>query len=381
VIRGPLLILTVFGVGMATVFASPGYTIRYEIIDLGTFGGFSSVALGINNKAQIVGGADPPGGSRIAFLWENGSMTELPQLEAGESHEAEDINDLGIVVGRMGGNDHGFIWDGKTIDFVGDVLMPRSAYAINDSGEIVGSGRFPPPAPSGLRAFHFADDVMTDLGTLGGTISIAWDVNASGQIVGESGTGGPPGGAFLLDSGVMSNLGTLGGSGSEAQSINDNGQVVGRSLRETGTGFHAFLWEDGVMTDLGLQLETLAPFINSRPEAINNVGQVVGKGTVNFARKAGFVSIGFLVDPDAGPILLLDTLPENSGWSDIAPRDINDNGQIVGSATTPEGSRHAFLMNPLPPIPATSPQVLLLFAVALLVCGYILIGRRKKALG
>ena len=40
-------------------------------------------------------------------------------------------------------------------------------------------------------------------------------------------------------------LGTLDGTETEAHLINNRGQVVGHS------GSHAFLWEKGVMTDLG----------------------------------------------------------------------------------------------------------------------------------
>ncbi|GAG43570.1 unnamed protein product, partial [marine sediment metagenome] len=40
---------------------------------------------------------------------------------------------------------------------------------------------------------------------------------------------------------LMIDLGTLGGSGSVAFDINDLGQVVGRSWRADGTGYHAFI--------------------------------------------------------------------------------------------------------------------------------------------
>jgi len=47
-------------------------------------------------------------------------------------------------------------------------------------------------------------------------------------------------------------LGTLDGTETEAHLINNRGQVVGASGIEPDTfQIHAFLWEKGVMTDLG----------------------------------------------------------------------------------------------------------------------------------
>jgi probable HAF family extracellular repeat protein len=48
----------------------------------------------------------------------------------------------------------------------------------------------------------------------------------------------------------MTDLGTLGGAPGVALSMNDLGQVVGYS-HTASRQIHPFLWEEGVMTDLG----------------------------------------------------------------------------------------------------------------------------------
>src|SRR5262245_6445438 len=68
---------------------------------------------------------------------------------------------------------------------------------------------------------------ITDLGSLGGGYSDAVALNESGQVIGTSGLANGTYHAFLWQNGVMSDLGTLGGNGSYASDINNAGQVVG----------------------------------------------------------------------------------------------------------------------------------------------------------
>ncbi len=68
--------------------ANTAYSVQYEIIDLGTFGGSNSSAMAINNSGQIVGNANYVVGTgslaseyHSAFLYESGGMINLGTYE------------------------------------------------------------------------------------------------------------------------------------------------------------------------------------------------------------------------------------------------------------------------------------------------------------
>jgi len=116
------------------------------------------------------------------------------------------------------------------------------AYGINDSGQVVGYSFTPNPYVFGDYVIHAyltgANGVgMTDLGTLGGTNSFAYGINASGQVVGSSNmTHDLNIHAFLYDGGAMMDLNYLLTAGLDgdaflysATAINDSGQIVAHS--------------------------------------------------------------------------------------------------------------------------------------------------------
>lgn len=120
--------------------------------DLGTLGGFSSIAYAINDRGQVVGSSDLPltannkdVADSHAFLWEPGSMRDLGTL-GGQDSDAYAINDPGQIIGmsnvvlpgaRGDRSAHGFLWENDRMTDI-DMRWPQ---AINTRGAIAGGDR------------------------------------------------------------------------------------------------------------------------------------------------------------------------------------------------------------------------------------------------
>jgi probable HAF family extracellular repeat protein len=338
---------------------------HYIIIDLGTLGGPSPVASGINSSGQVVGNSQNSANTATyAFRTATNSpinpATDSLGTLGGTSSYASGINASGQVVGTSDptGNsiDHAFRTApgspiNPTTDDLGTLGGYSEASAINASGQVVGMSVTPLPATL-HHAFRSAPNgspgPLVDLGTLGGTYSVATGINDSGQVVGYSSFTSSydyPYHAFRTAPGSAINpatddLLTLGGESSWGNGINNAGQVVGYSDLQAGSPFgHAFMTAanspiDPETDDLG----TLGGDY-SWAYGINNSGQVVGYASTTGGDNHAFLYTG------GGMYDLNNLVPANSGWVFQTSTAINDGGEIVGDGLY-NGQAHAFLLIP-----------------------------------
>jgi probable HAF family extracellular repeat protein len=134
---------------------SPGIAVHAVLwqdgstIDLGNLGGsVFNVAAAINNHDQIVGFSGVAGSATFhAFLWRKGKMRDLGTLPGDVVSLANSVNDQGQIVGfsiDASGNNRAFIWENGSMTDLNRLVSPNSqlhlmiANDINDQGWIVG---------------------------------------------------------------------------------------------------------------------------------------------------------------------------------------------------------------------------------------------------
>jgi probable HAF family extracellular repeat protein len=259
---GPAAAGAVRGTSPGGAISSTGrVSYPYTLVDLGTFGGPNSFqnypGRSLTDHGTAIGEADTSVADpnapicfadctvSPAFEWRNGQLTDLGALPGPNSSCPTWINDRQMVAGV-------------------------SQYAVDNSAGWTLED-----------AVLWSHGKLIDLGTLGGNQSDAGAVNDEGQVAGAALNAVPdpfPGSAgvlastncaitpinttevraFVWQGGVMHDLGTLGGPDAMASWINDRGQVAGQSFTNSvvnaSTGYPTmdpFLWQDGKMIDLG----------------------------------------------------------------------------------------------------------------------------------
>ena len=322
-----------------------------------TAGTNSPSPTGINNLGVVVGvvfSTNQAGSTVVdSFTFQNGQTTLLNRV--GARSYADAINTAGVIAGSSVSDDgqlnQAVKWENGIGVFLKSSGGSSSAYGINDAGDLAGSATIAVGKAAWTHAVTWSGEEIVDLGTLGGDSSEASSINASGQVAGASGIKAGGGSlllddtarAFLWTNGVMTDLGTLGGDSSSATALNDKGQVVGWSGTAAGGGAIGFdpsaratVWDSGQIVNLG----TLEGGGVSSASALNLSGVIVGYAidAANEQRAVIWAN---------GAIADLNTLiPANSGLTLTAGYDVNDSGQIVCGAVATGGSFTGVVLTP-----------------------------------
>jgi probable HAF family extracellular repeat protein len=230
---------------------------------LPTLGGVNGYGAGVNARGEIVGWAETPVHDRTCVSPQvlqfqavrydaDGSPHVLVPLPGEPDSAATAINDLDVAVGISGRCDnavgaysahHAVYWVGDTPALIHTFGGKgwNTAVDINNENEIVGFADFPGDVVNGQLVFNpvafisrHGDKARQIAPLSNDTNSIAYAVNDSGVVVGQS-FGGPEGSrAFIWRNGVASDLNGLVSSGGflyliYAEGIDDSGAITGQA--------------------------------------------------------------------------------------------------------------------------------------------------------
>lgn len=223
------------------------------------------------------------------------------------------------VIGTSDGGFHPAIWVNGTATDIGTSLGEAwgGASDINDRGYVVGSAE----AKSG-GAFIWHNGILTGLGTIPGTqgTTNAFAINDRNQVVGDEALVGGTTHAFVWQNGHVTDLGV-----GQPASINNLGEITGATY--VGTASIPCVWRHGVRTDLHL------PYQDAFLGQINDHGDFTGR----YTSEPGGQERAFVVHN--GKVTDLGDF----GGSYTYATGINDRGQVVGASELPDGTAHPFL--------------------------------------
>jgi hypothetical protein len=256
------------------------------------------------------------------------------------------INDLRQMVGGYDNldldsypADHGFAFKGKgfvTIDYPG--APQTAAYAINNSGEVV--GLFVDNVTGHSHGFKLVGSTFTQLDYPGADDTVALGVNSDGDIVGIWSTSSTSANGFVLSGGVYSPVTVPGAQSTYAEGINKSGVIVGYYFDASGNS-HGLLDNGGVQTtiDYGGYPDSYLAGISDSGLMLGGYGSPTTIGSTLYIWQHGFLYSG-------GKFSSFDV-----PFGDVAatePYGMNNHGEIVGGYVDGAGMTYGFYAKATP---------------------------------
>lgn len=257
-----------------------------NMVDIGTLSGPNSYAYGINKQLDITGASwlatntRPNNSTPLCFVWRNSTFIRILPFSTWSSCDGYGINELGRICGTThvyspNGRWWGFVWKDDNQNMTNEYgeMKLLGSLAVKDSG---------------------------------GEYSGAMDINDIGQVVGWTGITNTafPRHAFLVTPSngnwklptasaidptniLMQDLGALDAftNNSQANSINNQSWIVGTSSSASGTN-QAFLWYNGVMTNLNHLVASNSDWVLTNATGINEFNEIVGSGFYQGQKRA-----------------------------------------------------------------------------------------------
>lgn len=321
-------------------------------LDLGTLGGPNSNIAWPNhsNRGEVVGISEtsekdplneawscsafffgPDGYVCRGFTWKNGRMTKLPTL-GGINGYAAGVNNAGQVVGwsETSFHDPTCVAGTEVLQFLATLWAPETnqpselrplppdpdsaATAINDRGQAVGISGLCSVAVGGASAEHallWENGVPHDLGNIGGK---AWNtpvaINNRGVIVGFANTSGDEHAALAPTAFIWTRangMQTIAPYGTDTNNIafdlNESNQVVGQSANSNTGIARAFLWQNGVSSDLNALVVGPTTLNMVLAQGINDAGEITGTAVDTATGEVvGFLAVPAFLSDDSASI-------------------------------------------------------------------------------
>ncbi len=270
--------------GYSSVSATNEHAFYYAddtLTDIGTPGSPDSVGRAINPSGAIAGSAPPSNNVTInySFFWRTNRFIQIPSFNNFNSCDAFGLNNAGQVCGNT------FLWatDGR---WWGYVWQDANTNGMHDSGEMKVLGSLGTIYSVGSQSAAFAiNDIGQAVGYTG--ITNTWNPNHAFLVTASNGQWKIPAGGPDPANVLMQDLGTLGDRSldSYAYAINNYSWVVGTSATAADTNA-AFLWRNGVMTNLNDLIPPGSGWVLTNATGINAHNEIVGSGLFHGVSKA-----------------------------------------------------------------------------------------------